>query len=109
MAELTPQDRPRVFFDMTIGGEDIGRIIFELYMKEVPKTAENFRALCTGEKGVGNSGKELWYKGCAFHRIIPKFMCQVIYLFFYFFLFLFFFIFYFFIFFLIFYLIFYFY
>lgn len=42
----------------------------------MPKTAENFRALCTGEKGKGKSGKNLWYKGCVFHRIIPGFMCQ---------------------------------
>jgi peptidylprolyl isomerase len=48
----------------------------ELYADVCPKTAENFRALCTGEKGVGKSGKMLHYKGSAFHRIIPGFMCQ---------------------------------
>lgn len=67
---------PRVFFDMTIGGAPAGRIVFELFADKVPKTAENFRALCTGEKGIGRSGKPLHYKGSAFHRVIPNFMCQ---------------------------------
>merc|ERR1712228_25571 len=47
-----------------------------LYGNQVPKTAENFRSLCTGEKGNGTSEKPLHFKGCAFHRIIPSFMCQ---------------------------------
>jgi len=68
--------RPRVFFDVTIGDRDAGRIIFELYSDVVPKTAENFRALCTGEKGTGKAGKPLHFKGCVFHRIIPQFMIQ---------------------------------
>ncbi|TDH72874.1 hypothetical protein CCR75_008720 [Bremia lactucae] len=67
---------PQVFFDMTVGGEPVGRIIFELFADKVPRTAENFRALCTGEKGKGPSGKPLHYKGSAFHRVIPNFMCQ---------------------------------
>jgi peptidylprolyl isomerase len=67
---------PNVFFDMTIGGEAAGRITFELYADAVPKTAENFRALCTGEKGEGKSGKPLHYKGSSFHRVISDFMCQ---------------------------------
>ena len=67
---------PRVFFDITIGGASSGRIVFELFADVVPKTAENFRALCTGEKGLGQSGKALHFKGSGFHRIIPGFMCQ---------------------------------
>jgi len=58
-----------VFFDITIGGQPAGRVTFELRDDVVPKTAENFRALCTGEKGFG-------FKGSKFHRIIPGFMCQ---------------------------------
>jgi peptidylprolyl isomerase len=68
--------RSRVFFDITIGGQPSGRIVMELFSDVVPKTTENFRCLCTGEKGMGKSGKPLHFKGSAFHRIIPKFMCQ---------------------------------
>ncbi|GKV20982.1 hypothetical protein SLEP1_g31021 [Rubroshorea leprosula] len=67
---------PKVFFDITVGGQPAGRVVMELYADVVPRTAENFRALCTGEKGVGRSGKPLHYKGSTFHRVIPGFMCQ---------------------------------
>jgi peptidylprolyl isomerase len=67
---------PKVFFDITIGGNPAGRIVMELYADTTPKTAENFRALCTGEKGVGKLRKALHYKGSTFHRVIPQFMCQ---------------------------------
>lgn len=67
---------PRVFFDITIGDKAAGRITFELFADVVPKTAENFRALCTGEKGMGKQGKPLHYKGSRFHRVIQQFMCQ---------------------------------
>ena len=67
---------PKVFFDMSIGGKSAGRITMELFANVVPKTAENFRALCTGEKGKGKSGKNLHFKGSIFHRVIPNFMCQ---------------------------------
>jgi len=68
--------RPQVFFDITIGGRPAGRIVMDLYSDIVPKTAENFRALCTGEKGMGKQGKPLHFKGSKFHRIITDFMCQ---------------------------------
>ncbi|KAI0030478.1 40 kDa cyclophilin [Vararia minispora EC-137] len=75
-SDTIPTDRPVTFFDVAIDAKPIGRVIFSLYNDLVPKTAENFRALCTGEKGVGQSGKPLHYKGSSFHRVIPKFMIQ---------------------------------
>jgi len=66
----------KVFFDVDINGEPAGRIVFGLYGNHVPKTAENFRALCCGDFGTSKSGAELHFKGSCFHRIIPGFMCQ---------------------------------
>ncbi|KAJ3175192.1 hypothetical protein HDU87_006427 [Geranomyces variabilis] len=71
------QINPRVFFDLAIAGRPAGRIVFELFASAVPKTAENFRALCTGERGRSIvSGASLHYKGSAFHRIVADFMLQ---------------------------------
>lgn len=67
---------PKIFFDLTSDGKPEGRIVFELFADSVPRTAENFRALCTGEKGIGKKGKPLHYKGSLFHRVIKNFMCQ---------------------------------
>merc|ERR1711862_530672 len=72
----TMSNNPKAFFDMTIGGAAAGRITMELRADVAPKTAENFRSLCTGEKGTGKSGKPLHFKGSAFHRVITDFMCQ---------------------------------
>merc|ERR1712071_153975 len=67
--QLLTMANPQVFFDIAAGGKPLGRIVMELRADVVPKTSENFRSLCSGEKGFG-------YKGCSFHRVIPNFMCQ---------------------------------
>lgn len=67
---------PKVFMEIAVGGEVIGKIVYSLFANVVPKTAENFRALCTGEKGNCSTGKPLHYKDSLFHRVIPNFMIQ---------------------------------
>ncbi len=69
LAQAEDAKLPRVFLEVSADGKSLGKIVIELRSDVVPKTAENFRALCTGEKGFG-------YKGSPFHRVIPGFMCQ---------------------------------
>jgi len=75
MTESKPE-RPRAYFDITISDQAIGRIVFELYSDITPRTADNFLKLCSGELGIGQSGKPLHYKGSGFHRVIKDFMIQ---------------------------------
>lgn len=69
VAQAADSKLPRVFLEVSADGKSLGKIVIELRSDVVPKTAENFRVLCTGEKGFG-------YKGSPFHRVIPEFMCQ---------------------------------
>ncbi|KAG6910098.1 hypothetical protein DXG01_013151 [Tephrocybe rancida] len=69
--------RPRTFFDFTVDNQPLGRVIFELYNDSAPKTAENFRVLCTGERGISPTSQHpLYYKNCTIHRSIQDFMIQ---------------------------------
>ncbi|KAJ4849133.1 hypothetical protein Tsubulata_033744 [Turnera subulata] len=70
-----PNLNPRVYFDITIDGERIGRMVMELDAQSFPKTTENFRALCAGEKGRGKFTKPLHFKGTRFYQVRPQFFC----------------------------------
>ncbi|XP_078616910.1 peptidyl-prolyl cis-trans isomerase H-like [Branchiostoma floridae x Branchiostoma japonicum] len=76
MADVKPSNsnNPIVFFDISVGGQEIGRIKMELFVDIVPKTAENFRVLCTGE--YRKDGVPIGFKGSSFHRVIKDFMIQ---------------------------------
>ncbi|KAI5636313.1 cyclophilin type peptidyl-prolyl cis-trans isomerase/CLD domain-containing protein [Phthorimaea operculella] len=73
-SQLRNPNNPVVFFDITVGTTEIGRMIFELFADVVPKTSENFREFCTGE--YRRDGVPLGYKGATFHRVIKDFMIQ---------------------------------
>jgi hypothetical protein len=66
----------RAFLDVSIDGAPAGRLEFDLFGGVAPRTVENFRCLCTGERGVGEQGKRLHYEGCKFHRIVASCFCQ---------------------------------
>jgi peptidyl-prolyl isomerase H (cyclophilin H) len=72
--EVRSPTNPVVFFDVSVGGQEAGRIVIELFADIAPRTAENFRQLCTGEHKVHK--KTVGYKGCGFHRVIKDFMIQ---------------------------------
>ena len=74
--KYTSLSNPRVYFDISIGNQPKGTIVMELFKNVVPRTAENFRQLCTGEGGRGPSGKMLHYQNSIFHRVISNFMAQ---------------------------------
>nr|XP_006819410.1 PREDICTED: peptidyl-prolyl cis-trans isomerase G-like [Saccoglossus kowalevskii] len=74
---MVVKGRPRCFFDIEVNGVSAGRLVFELFADICPKTCENFRCLCTGELGIGKTtGKQMYYKGSPFHRIVKDFMIQ---------------------------------
>ncbi|XP_071643234.1 peptidyl-prolyl cis-trans isomerase D isoform X2 [Temnothorax longispinosus] len=76
MEQLTNPDNPVVFLDIVINSEKVGRIVIELFKNIVPRTAENFRALCTGEMGAGTKAAKLHYKGTIFHKVVSQFKIQ---------------------------------
>lgn len=74
---MSEESTLRPYFDISIGDKPAGRIVFELFYPEVPKTAANFLHLCLGDKGNASNGKKKTYEGSSFHRCIRGFMLQV--------------------------------
>jgi cyclophilin family peptidyl-prolyl cis-trans isomerase len=68
---------PTCFLEFSIDGQPAGRVVVKLYEDKAPLAAENFRALCTGEKGIGRATKPLCYKHCKVHRVVPGFCVQL--------------------------------
>ena len=67
---------PCCFLDFQVDGTPVGRVVVKLYQDKAPLACENFRSLCTGEKGKGQAGKNLCFQGCQMHRIVPNFCIQ---------------------------------
>ncbi|KAK2647857.1 hypothetical protein Ddye_015346 [Dipteronia dyeriana] len=65
---------PRVFFDLTISDHPTGRFVMKMFADSIPRTAENFHARCTEEKGISKVGKPLHYKRSTFHSVVPGYM-----------------------------------
>jgi hypothetical protein len=76
LANFSSASNPKVFFDVSIGGRPIGRIVMELFAKTTPKTAANFLSLCKGDAGMASTGVPKHFKGSSFHRVISGFMIQ---------------------------------
>jgi peptidyl-prolyl isomerase H (cyclophilin H) len=74
LQEVFDRENVAVFFDISVGGQPIGRIRLELFVDIAPKCVENFRQFCTGE--FKRNDHPVGYKGCPFHRVIKGFMLQ---------------------------------
>jgi len=74
--DVSSPENPLIWFDISVNHRKVGRVECELFKNVCPKTVENFRCLCTGEKGLGTFGRPLHYKECPIHRIMPGLICQ---------------------------------
>jgi cyclophilin family peptidyl-prolyl cis-trans isomerase len=73
---LPSGEGPQCYLEFAVDGEKAGRVVVKLYEDKVPLASDNFKCLCTGEKGMGRLGKPLCYKGSKVHRIVPNFCVQ---------------------------------